>query len=185
MKKCIFIDRDGTINVEKNYLHKIEDFEFIENSEKAIKIFKELGYLVIVITNQSGIARGYYNENDVKILHNHINEALKNNYNVEIDDFYYCPHHTKGNIKEYSIECKCRKPEPEMFIKAKEKYNIDFLNSYMVGDKLSDLEGAIKLGIEPIFVKTGHGKIEEEKIYFNVKKYNDIYEFAKELEKIK
>ncbi len=182
MSKCIFLDRDGTINIEKDYLYKKEDFEWEENAKKAIKIFKELGYKVIVITNQSGIARGYYTEEDLHKLHDYIQEELKKE-GTEIDAFYYCPNHEKG-IGKYKEKSRDRKPDIGLFEKAKKEYGIDYQKSFMAGDKISDIEAAARLGMTPVFVKTGHGKEEIEQIYFKAYVYENIYEFALSLKNI-
>ena len=121
-KKTVFLDRDGTINVEKNYLYRLEDFEFIPKAPEAIAMLNKCGYQVIVVSNQAGVARGYYTEDDVKKLHKYINLRLKE-YNAHIDAFYYCPHHPdkgfEGEIKELKIDCDCRKPKIGMLEKAK------------------------------------------------------------------
>ncbi|MEG0729906.1 MAG: HAD family hydrolase [Cetobacterium sp.] len=115
MKKTIFLDRDGTINVEKNYLHKIEDFEFENRAIEALKILSDLGYQLIVVTNQSGIARGYYGEEDLEKLNNYMMEELKKN-GVEITACYFCPHHLEKGVGRYKVECECRKPNPGMLL---------------------------------------------------------------------
>lgn len=145
-RKAIFLDRDGTINVEKNYLFRIEEFEFIPGVPEAIKGFKELGYLVIVITNQSGVARGYYSEDDVKRLHEHINERLAE-YGTGIDAFYYCPHLPDAVIPEYQMECDCRKPRRGLFEQAVRKWDIDTNGSWVIGDRERDIIPGIELGM--------------------------------------
>lgn len=159
MRKAVFLDRDGTINVEKNYLYKIEDFEFIEGVPEAIKLLNDMGYLVIVITNQAGIGRGYYTEEDMHRLHYYIDEELKK-YGAHIDAYYYCPHHPKSVKSEYKRLCECRKPNDGMLRNAVEKYNINEKDSYIIGDKLSDVETGKALGIKGILVRTGH-KLDE------------------------
>lgn len=141
MNKCVFLDRDGTINIDYGYVYRKDDFVFKKDVIEALRILKEKKYFIIVITNQSGIARGYYTEEDVRSLHEHVNQVL-NSYGTFIDAFYYCPHHEDGAIQKYSLKCNCRKPGIDCFIKAKQDYNIDLLNSYMIGDKSSDLMAA-------------------------------------------
>lgn len=182
MKKCIFLDRDGNINVEKEYLHKIEDFEFEIGAKEAIKIFKELGYLVVVVTNQSGIARGYYGEDDVENLHSYINNEL-GKIGAEVDAFYYCPHHPTKGIGEYLKDCACRKPELGMFELARKSLDIDYRDSIIVGDKMSDVEAGLRLGMRPVLVRTGHGLEEEKKGYFDFETYDSLYQFAEKLKK--
>ena len=180
MKKCVFLDRDGNINVEKEYLHKIEEFEFIDRAKEAIKIFNDLGYLVVVVTNQSGVARGYYDEESVRELHKHLEAEVKK-IGGHIDGFYYCPHHAEKGIGKYKQKCNCRKPEPGMFLQAKADLDIDFSKSIMVGDKLSDVEAGKNLGMRSILVKTGHGMKELNDKEITGEIFETLYDFAKKL----
>ena len=165
MKKAIFLDRDGTINVEKDYIYKSEDLVFEEGTIDALKTFKNLGYILIVVSNQSGIARGYFTEEDLNIFNNNMNEILKKN-GVEITEFYCCPHHPDG-IGEYKKVCECRKPNNKMIEDAIKKYNIDREKSYMIGDKTSDIGAGIKSNLKTVLVKTGYGLKDMEKINKN------------------
>ncbi|ALQ38172.1 D-glycero-beta-D-manno-heptose 1,7-bisphosphate 7-phosphatase [Fusobacterium hwasookii] len=165
MKKAIFLDRDGTINVEKDYIYKSEDLVFEESTIEALKTFKNLGYILIVVSNQSGIARGYFTEEDLNIFNNNMNEILKKN-GVEITEFYCCPHHPDG-IGEYKKVCECRKPNNKMIEDAIKKYNIDREKSYMIGDKTSDIGAGIKSNLKTVLVKTGYGLKDMEKINKN------------------
>ena len=162
MEKAIFLDRDGTINVEKDYIYKSEDLVFEEGTIEALKIFKNLGYILIVVSNQSGIARGYFTEKDLNIFNNNMNEILKKN-GVEITEFYCCPHHPDG-IGEYKKVCECRKPNNKMIEDAIKKYNIDREKSYMIGDKTSDIGAGLKSKLKTVLVKTGYGLKDMEKI---------------------
>ena len=162
MKKAIFLDRDGTINVEKDYIYKSEDLVFEEGTIEALKTFKNLGYILIVVSNQSGIARGYFTEEDLNIFNNNMNEILKKN-GIEITEFYCCPHHPDG-IGEYKKVCECRKPNNKMIEDAIKKYNIDREKSYMIGDKTSDIGAGLKSNLKTILVKTGYGLKDMEKI---------------------
>ena len=162
MKKAIFLDRDGTINVEKDYIYKSEDLVFEEGTIEALKTFKNLEYILIAVSNQSGIARGYFTEEDLNIFNNNMNEILKKN-GVEITEFYCCPHHPDG-IGEYKKVCECRKPNNKMIEDAIKKYNIDRKKSYMVGDKISDIEAGFKSNLKTVLVKTGYGLKDMEKI---------------------
>lgn len=174
MNKAVFLDRDGTINAEKNYLYKIEDFEFIKGALEAIRILNDNGYKVIVITNQAGIARGYYTEEDVKRLHEYIQNQLKK-YKAHIDAFYYCPHHPTAGIGKYKIDCNCRKPKDGLFRIAISDLKIDVHKSFAVGDKVSDLKPALELEIDSILVETGYGSKEKNYIYdFNIVLKKDI-----------
>ena len=148
--KTIFLDRDGVINKELNYLHKIENFEFIKGIFEACNHFQSLDYKIIIITNQSGIARGYYDESDFDIITSWMLAKFKKN-NVNILDVFHCPHSPNEN-------CSCRKPKPGMFLQAKKKHNIDMQNSWMIGDKETDIIAAKNAGISnTILVKSGHG----------------------------
>ena len=182
MKKCIFLDRDGNINVEKDYLHKIEEFEFIDGAREAIKIFNDLGYLVVVVTNQSGVARGYYDENSVKTLHEYLQKEVEK-IGGHVDGFYYCPHHPEKGVGQYKLNCNCRKPEPGMFLKAQKDFDIDFSSSIMVGDKISDVKAGENLGMRSILVRTGHGLEEEKKLKNQCEIHETLYEFAKQLKR--
>ena len=137
MNKAIFLDRDGTINVEKNYLFRKEDFEFLPGVIDALKKLQEAGYILIIITNQSGIARGYYTEKDFEILNRWMLSELKNR-GVIIAKVYYCPHLPDAEVAEYRRDCECRKPKLGMYMQAVRDYDIDFWQSYAVGDKIRD-----------------------------------------------
>ena len=162
MNKAIFLDRDGTINVEKDYIYKCEDLVFEEGSVEALKTFKNLGYILIVVSNQSGIARGYFTEEDLKAFNDNMNEKLKEE-SVEITEFYCCLHHPDG-LAEYKKVCDCRKPNNKMLEDAIKKYNIDREKSYMIGDKVSDIGAGLKSKLKTVLVKTGYGLKDMEKI---------------------
>lgn len=151
VNKAIFLDRDGTINVEKHYLHKIEDFEFLPGVIEGLKLLQEAGYLLIVITNQSGIARGYYNEEDFQKLNEWMIEKLKEN-GVNISKVYYCPHLPDANIEKYRIECECRKPKLGMYKTAIKEFDIDLDESWAIGDKIRDLAICEKTGCRGMLV---------------------------------
>jgi D-glycero-D-manno-heptose 1,7-bisphosphate phosphatase len=137
MNKAVFLDRDGTINVEKNYLYKIEDFEFLPGVIEGLKLLQDAGYLLIIITNQSGIARGYYTEEDFNRLNNWMLNQLKEN-GVNISKVYYCPHLPDSPVEKYRKDCDCRKPKLGMFLQAVVDYNIDLCKSFAIGDKIRD-----------------------------------------------
>ncbi|GHV17978.1 hypothetical protein AGMMS49938_18910 [Fibrobacterales bacterium] len=144
--KAVFLDRDGTINIDNGYVYKREDFKFIKGVPQSIKKLNDAGYKVIVISNQSGIARGFYTAKDVKKLHNHIDAELKKN-GAKIDAYYFCPHHPNFNGK-----CECRKPKIGLIEQAVQDFNIDLSQSYFVGDKKSDEECAKNAGLKAILV---------------------------------
>ena len=184
MKKAIFLDRDGTINVEKDYIYKSEDLVFEEGSIEALKTFKNLGYILIVVSNQSGIARGYFTEEDLNIFNNNMNEILKKN-GVEITEFYCCPHHPDG-IGEYKKVCECRKPNNKMIEDAIKKYNINREKSYMIGDKTSDIGAGLKSNLKTVLVKTGYGLKDMEKVDKNETLiYENLKDFSERLKREK
>jgi len=149
IEKVIFLDRDGVINIEKNYLYKIEDFEFIDGVFEALKYLQNLNYKLIIITNQSGIGREYYSIKDYEILTNWIKKQFLEN-DINISAIFYCPHTPSEN-------CNCRKPMLGMIEESQELFNIDFKNSWLIGDKDSDIETAINGNISnSIQVLSGH-----------------------------
>lgn len=139
MRKAIFLDRDGVINVDKGYVYRIQDFEWCKGVFDALKHFHSLGYLLIIVTNQSGIARGYYTQEDFETLCAWMRKELLH-VGITLDAIYHCPHSPEEG-------CTCRKPKSGMFQKAMEDFQIDMRASWMVGDKESDLEAARGAGI--------------------------------------
>ena len=141
INKAAFFDRDGTINVDIHYLHRPEDLQFIAGMPEFIRKWNDWGYKVIVVTNQAGIARGYYGEKEMRALHRYMNERLAE-YGAHIDAFYYCPHHP-----EITGPCHCRKPEPGMIEDAVREFDLDPAQCILFGDKLWDVEAGEKCGI--------------------------------------
>ncbi len=162
-RRAVFLDRDGTINVERDYLYRIEDFEFIPGAPEAIRRLREAGFLVIVVTNQSGVARGYYSLEDVERLHRHIQDELART-GAGIDGFYVCPHHPTEGVGEFRRECDCRKGQPGMLLLAAAEQGIDLSASYMVGDKQVDVDAGLSAGCRALLVRTGYGAQEAEKL---------------------
>lgn len=155
--KTIFLDRDGIINKEVNYLHKIDDFEFMDGIFDCCAHFNNLGYKIIIITNQSGIARGYYQEADYMRLTSWMLDKFKEK-NINILDIFHCPHGPDSS-------CICRKPEPGMFLDAKSKYNIEMEKSWMIGDKLIDIIAANSAGVNnTVLLKNNHSESKTESI---------------------
>ncbi len=151
--KALFLDRDGTLNIEKNYVFKIEDFEFTDGIIELIKSYQDNGFLIFIISNQSGIARGLYTENDYKILTEWMINQLET-YGINIAKVYHCPHHP-----EITGECNCRKPRPGMIIKAINEFNINPLESVLIGDKKSDILAGENAGIgKNLFIQHLLGK---------------------------
>ena len=137
--KAIFLDRDGIINIDKSYVHKIEDFKFCEGIFETLQHLLSLDYLLFVVTNQSGIGRGYYSEDDFKKLTSWMLKEFMHR-GIKITKVYYCPHDPNDG-------CECRKPKTAMFERAKKEFGIDMQNSWMIGDKLSDIEAGKNAGI--------------------------------------
>jgi D-glycero-D-manno-heptose 1,7-bisphosphate phosphatase len=155
--RAVFLDRDGTINIEKDYLFRPEEFEFIPGVPDAIRLLNEHGFKVIVVTNQSGIGRGYYTESDMHLLHRHLDTELAA-FAAHIDAYYFCPHHPEEAAGKYKRECSCRKPLDGMLRQAAGDYAIDLGGSYIIGDKVADISAGIAAGCKPLLVLTGHGE---------------------------
>lgn len=160
--KAVFLDRDGTINEEVNYLSQEENLRILPNAAEGIKLLKDAGYKVIVISNQSGVARGYFTEEDVQLINRKLSELIMQS-GANIDAFYYCPHHPEGAVDKYRRVCHCRKPEPGLFLQAATQLNIDIRKSFIVGDRLSDIQMSETLGARAVLVLTGYGSQEREK----------------------
>ena len=167
--KALFLDRDGVINIEKNYLYKIDDFEFIEGIFDLCRHYQELGHLIFVVTNQSGIARGYYNISDFDILTSWMLNQFKLK-NITISKVYYCPHHP-----DISSTCSCRKPKPGMILQAQREYNIDLNNSILIGDKESDIDAAIDAGIEATYLYDESNSVKLSKAKKIINKLEEIW----------
>ncbi len=159
MNKALFLDRDGVINIEKNYVYKIEDFEFIDGIFELTRKYQDMGYLIIVITNQAGIARGYYTENDFMKLTEWMQQEFEKN-GIHITKVYYCPHHPDYGLGIYKKDCDCRKPKPGMILKAKEEFNINLKESILIGDKESDIEAGKRAGVGTNLLKNNAGNKE-------------------------
>lgn len=172
MRRAVFLDRDGTINQEKDYLYRIDEFAFIPGAPEAIRLLNEAGFLVVVVSNQSGVGRGYYTEEDVEILHRYVDAELAG-FGAHVDAWFYCPHHPKGR-GSYSLACRCRKPLPGMFLEAAQRYDIDLAASVMIGDKLIDMEAGIAAGCRTILVRTGYGAEHESSAPACVEVYDDL-----------
>lgn len=169
MNKAILLDRDGTINEDYGYVFEIEKFKFIEGVIEGLKILRDLGYKLIVITNQSGIARGYYTEEDAIKIFNYMKaELLKEN--IVIEKVYYCPH--------IGDNCNCRKPKLELFYKAQREFDIDFNKSYAIGDKLRDLAICEKENIKGFLLNN-----DEEIKNSNIQRGKNLLEVAKKIQK--
>lgn len=168
MNKAIFLDRDGTIVKEVEgktpetlgYLLSVEDVELIAGSADAIAAARRLGFMIIIITNQSAIARGWLTESELEKINSKMYSLLLGlNPEAKIDALYFSPYHTSGVVDKFSIEHISRKPDIGMILEAKEKFDIDLTASYMIGDAYSDVKCGINAGLKNILVQTGYGKM--------------------------
>jgi D-glycero-D-manno-heptose 1,7-bisphosphate phosphatase len=175
MDKAVFLDRDGTINVELEFLHRPEDFEFIPGAPQAIRLLNDAGLRVIVVTNQSGIARGLYDEAAVNRLHRHMDAQLAR-FGASVDAYYFCPHHPEHGIGDYRKSCECRKPKGGMLRQGAADLSIDLAGSFMVGDRLVDVEAGLNAGCRPMMVKTGYGLLESVTVPPHTPVYEDLLE---------
>lgn len=148
-RPAAFLDRDGVLNVDHGYTHKPEQLEWIDGAPEAVRLLNEAGYFVLVITNQSGVARGFYDEATVKSFHVHMQDSLAT-HGAHVDAFYYCPHHPEGTIKSLAIRCRCRKPGPGMLEQAAREWPIDLGSTFLIGDKDDDIAAATAFNIRGI-----------------------------------
>lgn len=151
-KKCVFLDRDGVLIKDVGYLKDPKDIIIAEGSIEALKILRKAGFLLIIVTNQAGIAKGFFSLSDLGKVNDRLLSIYKSN-GIYIDDLYFCPHHKDGTVKPYNIVCDCRKPETGMIEKGIEKFKIDTEKSFMVGDKDSDIMLAKNSGLKSFYVK--------------------------------
>jgi D-glycero-D-manno-heptose 1,7-bisphosphate phosphatase len=147
MKKVLFLDRDGIINIDHGYVYKKENFEFVDGIFEICRHALRLNYQIIVITNQAGIARGYYNEDDFLTLTTWMKTEFEKQQ-INILDVFFCPHHPTSGVNAYKKQCNCRKPAPGMILSAQKQYSIDLDKSIFIGDKISDMQAAINAGIK-------------------------------------
>mgnify|MGYP002923200528 FL=1 len=153
--KAVFFDRDGVLNIDKAYFYKIDELEWIEGALEAITYLTQSGYLVFVVTNQSGIARGYYTVAEMEKLHQYMSDTVFNS-GGKIEKFYYCPHLPSGSVAEYAVDCECRKPKPGLILQAMAEYDIDQDKSFLIGDKRRDVEAAEAAGIKGYLFEKGN-----------------------------
>ena len=158
---AVFVDRDGTINLEIDFLSSPTQLELIPRSAEAIHILNAMNIPVFVITNQSGIARGYLTVDDLINIHNAMTDMLSLQH-ATITEYFYCPHHPSEGISAYVKDCDCRKPNPGMLLEASRRYGIDLKKSFVVGDKCIDMQTAKNVGATAIQVSTGYGSKEKD-----------------------
>lgn len=160
MKRAVFLDRDGVItNDPPHYAHRIDQLEIIDGSGYAIRMLNDAGFRVIVITNQSGVAKGMYEEKDIRIFNEEMIRRLRLD-GALVDAIYYCPHHPEAAVEKYRTDCDCRKPKPGMLLEGGQAFDIDLPSSFLVGDKWSDIEAGRRANCQTILVMTGHGSQE-------------------------
>jgi len=146
-RPAIFFDRDGTINLDRGFTVRVEDLAFADHAVAALKLALERGFFPIVVTNQSGVARGYYSLDDVRRFHAHMIRALdRQGVRIDENQFYVCPHHPEEGKGEYLLDCSCRKPKPGLLLEAKRAHDLELSKSYMVGDRMTDVETAWNAG---------------------------------------
>jgi D-glycero-D-manno-heptose 1,7-bisphosphate phosphatase len=160
---AVFLDRDGTINEQMGYINHPSRFVILPGVPEAIRLFNRNNFLVIVVSNQSGVARGYFPIDLVHEVHDLLNTTLSEQDCV-VDGIFFCPHHIRGIVPEYKRECDCRKPKTGLIEQARKAFDIDMSNTYVIGDRYSDMELAFRLSLKGILVKTGYGRGEIEYI---------------------
>jgi len=145
-RPAAFLDRDGVLNHDTGYIHRSADFVWVDGAIEAIRFLNERGYLIFVVTNQAGIARGYYTEDQLGSFTRRVGEQLAA-ANARIDAFYFCPHHPTEGEPAYRITCECRKPSPGMLLRAMREWPVKLTGSFMIGDRQTDLEAATAAGV--------------------------------------
>lgn len=182
-RKIVFLDRDGTICEDSDYLDDWRKMKLYPYAYEAVKLIREKNYEIYILTNQSGVARGKFSIDEAERQRNFVLNYL-NKEMIIVKDYLFCPHHRDGVVKEFSFDCECRKPKTGLIEKNMNISDIDKENSYMVGDKLIDVEFALNLGVKAVLVMTGYGKDEIKKAKdrnLDFATYENIYEFAKNL----
>ena len=159
LRPAAFLDRDGVLNVDHGYAYKPEDLELIPGAAAAVRLLNEAGYLVIVVSNQSGVARGYFDEAAVRQFNAQLKDALRTR-DAHIDAFYYCPHHPDGKVSAFAVSCRCRKPQPGLLEQAARDWPIDRARSFLVGDKDDDIPAAQAFGIRGARFDAREGTLE-------------------------
>ena len=162
MKRAVFLDRDGTLNVDVGYLHRLEDLELYPWTTDALRLLKRAGYMLIVVTNQSGIAHGMIDPAFIQVCHDEMRRRLQAG-GADLDALYYCTHHPRGSVKEFSIDCRCRKPLPGMIENAVRDFGVDPKQSWVVGDKWLDVDLGHAVCARSILVRTGWDAEMEQK----------------------
>ena len=154
---AVFLDRDGVINEEVNYLNSPELLKLLPGAAPAIRQLNERRIPVVVISNQAGVARGYFSEEDVLQIHAELSNLLSG-AGAHVDRFYYCPHHPTEGKGPYRMDCECRKPKPGLLLRARSDMDLDLAQSYLIGDNVTDVEAGMRAGVTSILVLTGYGE---------------------------
>jgi len=157
LKKAVFIDRDGTINVEKGYVHKVADFELIPGAEEALQLLTKAGVKIYIVTNQAGIAKGLFTEADFHRLTDYMLDCFCKK-SIKVERVLYCPHHPNGVIPQYAIHCRCRKPNTLLIENTIKDHGYTRDELALIGDKKTDIDAGMSLGIDTYLVLTGYGK---------------------------
>lgn len=157
-RRAVFLDRDGTVNEEVHFLSQPDQIELLPTVANTISKLNQCGIAIVVVTNQSGVARGYIPEKQLDVIHTRLSQLLAEQ-NALIDGVYYCPHHPTEGIGQYHVDCDCRKPMPGMLLRAARELNLDLSRSLMIGDRISDLEAGANAGCETALVRTGYGHV--------------------------
>jgi len=155
MRKAVFIDKDGTLITNVPYNANPELIRLEPGAAAALQLLHENGYALVVVSNQSGIARGYFENQDMQAVQNRI-AALLHYHGIQLDGFFYCPHHPQGSVKEYAIDCMCRKPKPGMLLQAAGLLDLDLRQSWMIGDILHDVEAGNRAGCRTVLLDNGN-----------------------------
>lgn len=159
MTIAFFLDRDGTLNVEKGYIRQLSDLELIPGVAQAVRQLNDAGILAILTTNQTGAARGFYELSHIHALNDRLQTLLAQGANARLDAVFYCPHLSKGTVAPFAIVCQCRKPETGMILSAKQAFpDINVTHSYVLGDKASDVAFGKAAGCKSVLLKTGYGE---------------------------
>lgn len=157
MRRAVFLDRDGTLLEEGNYVDRLDRLVFFPYSIDSVRALNHAGLAVVVVTNQSGVARGMYSEEFVRESHQYIDQKLEA-VGARIEGYYYCPHHPEGSVKALRRDCECRKPKPGQLQQAAAELNLDLAKSFIVGDRWKDIEAGEAVGARGILVRTGYGR---------------------------
>ncbi len=185
-RKAVFLDRDGTLNKNTHYFIDFEDFELLPGVVEGLRLLQNLDYRLFVVSNQSGVARGYFSYEAVEELHGKIREHLAG-LGIRLEELAFCPHHPEGKVEAYAGDCDCRKPKPGMIRKLAAKYDIDIAQSIMVGDNLSDAMAGINAGVGAVWLRPesdvgGAGKQVDNPP--NIKEFVSLLDFAEGLRDI-